>query len=117
MKGTNKKRSREEILDQSALIIAGAINSEKMGLMPEEVDIENFIKYFKIFLSRLLSKNNTVYLAIGTYLNTDSSAIRSNDMQTILNAIESEIQTKFHFYSGIALWICENDLYAVWLPE
>jgi len=38
-KGALRNRSEEEILDQAALIIAGTINAEKMGLKPEEVAV------------------------------------------------------------------------------
>lgn len=117
MNGTRLKRSKEEILDQSARIIAGTIDPEKMGLTPEEVDVENFIKNFKVSLSRLLLNSDTVYLAIGTYLNTDSSGIYSNSLQEILHYIETEMKTKFYFHHGIALWISKNDLFAVWLPQ
>ena len=117
VKGALQNRSEEEILDQAARIVAGTINAEKMGLTPEEVDVENFIKYFKEFLSRLLSYTDAAFIAIGKYVNTDSSGVYSDAMQTILNAIESKMQTKFYFYHGVAIWVCKNDLYAVWLPH
>lgn len=117
VKGTLQNRSEEEILDQTARIVVGTINSEKMGLTPEKVDIETFINLFKASLSHLLSYMDAVYISIGTYLNTDSSAIYSDAMQIILDEIEAKMNTKFYFYHGIALWICKNDFYAVWLPQ
>lgn len=110
-------RSEEEILDQAARLVAGTINAEKMGLKPEEVDVENFIKYFKESLSQVLSQKDAVLLAIGKYVNTDSYGVYSDAIQFILNCIEEKMHTKFYFYHGIALWVCKNDLYAVWLPH
>ena len=112
-----KNRSEEEIIDQAARLVAGTINAEKMGIAPEEVDIENFIKYFKELLSQVLSYNEPVLLAIGKFVNTDSCGIYSNAIQFILNGIEQRMQTKFYFYHGISLWVCKNDLFAVWLPH
>ena len=112
-----KKRSEEEILDQAARLVAGTINAEKMGIADDEVDIENFIKFFKEFLSVTLSINDAVLLAIGKFVNTDSYGVYSDAMLFILNGIEEKMQTKFYFYHGISLWVCKNDLYAVWLPH
>lgn len=117
MKRTSKKRSKEEILDQSARIVASTINPEKMGLKPDEIDVEAFIKFFKESLSHLLSNTDTVYIAIGTYVNTDSSAFYSDAMQIILDEIESNMNTKFYFYPGIILWLCKYELHAAWLPQ
>lgn len=114
---TQIKRSYEEILDQTARIIAGTINVEKMGIAPEEVDVENFIKYFKQYLSHLLSLQEAVHLAIGTAVNGDFCGVYSYGMQYILDHIEEEMHIQFHFYHGVALWICKNELYAVWLPH
>ena len=111
------KRSREEILDQTARIVAGTINPEKMNQHPDEVDVEHFIEHFKEALSQLLYNKEAVYLAIGLAVNTDFSGIYSHDMQFILESIEKEMDTKFYFYHGIVLWVCKNDLYAVWLPH
>ena len=113
----SKNRSEEEILYQAARLVAGTINAEKMGIAPEEVDVENFIKYFKEMLSQVFTCNDAVLLAIGTYVNTDSSGVYSNAMQFILNGIEEKMHTKFYFYHGILIWACKNDLYAVWLPQ
>ena len=115
--GVLQNRSEEEILDQTARIVAGTINPEKMGISAEDVDVENFIKYFKEYLSHLLTYTDAAFIAIGPYVNTDCSGVYSNAMQTILNGIESKMQTKFYFYHGVALWVCKNDLYAVWLPH
>ena len=112
-----KNRSEEEILDQAARLVAGTINAEKMGLTPEEVDVENFIKYFKESLSQVLSYKDYVLLAIGPFVNTESSNVYSDAIQFILNSIEEKMHTKFYFYYGILIWLCKNDLYAVWLPH
>lgn len=117
MKRTLQNRSKEEILNQTARIVAGTINPEEMGLTPAEVDVETFITLFKKALSHLLSNMDAVYIAIGTYVNTDSSDIYSDAMQIILNEIESQMNTKFYFYPGIILWICKNNFYAAWLPQ
>lgn len=116
-KGVLQNRSQEEILDQTARIVAGTINPEKMGLAPEQVDVENFIKYFKEMVTQLLYRKSALYLAIGHAVNTDSSGVYSYDMQFILNYIEEKMHTKFYFYHGIILWVCKNDLYAVHLPH
>lgn len=115
--GAHINRSEEEILDQTARLVAGTINAEKMGLTPEEVDVENFIMHFKQLLSHLLSLQDAVHLAIGTAVNGDFSGVYSYGMQYILDCIEEKMQTRFYFYHGIALWVCKNDLYAVWLPH
>lgn len=112
-----KIRSEEEILDTAARLVAGTINAEKMGITPEEVDLENFIKYFKEYLSQLFSHNEAILLAIGTYVNTDKTGVYSRAMQFILNGIEQEMHTKFYFYHGTLIWACKNDLYAVYLPQ
>lgn len=115
--GTLLNRSEEEILDRAARLVAGTINAEKMGVAPEEVDVENFIKNFKELLSHLLSLQDAVHLAIGTAVNGDFSGVYSYGMQYILDCIEEKMQTQFYFYHGISLWVCKNDLYAVWLPH
>lgn len=115
--GALTNRPQEEILDQAARLVAGTINAEKMGLKPEEVDVDNFIKYFKEFLSHLLSLQDAVHLAIGTAVNGDFSGVYSYGMIYILDRIRDEMQTQFYFYHGISLWVCKNDLYAVWLPH
>ena len=112
-----QNRSEEEILDQAARLVAATINAEKMGIAPEDVDVENFIKHFKELLSLVLSYNDAVLLAIGTFVNTDSLGVYSDAIQFILNGIEEKMQTKFYFYHGISLWVCKNDLYAVWMPH
>lgn len=117
MKRTSKKRSEEEILDQAARIVAGTINPKEMGLKSDEVDVESFVALFKESLSHLLSSMDTVYIAIGTYVNTDSSAFYSDAMQIILDEIESKMNTKFYFYPGIIIWLCKNELHAAWLPQ
>lgn len=117
MKTTLQNRSKEEVLDQTARIVAGTINPEEMGLTPDKVDIETFIKLFKESLSHLLSYMDSVYIAIGTYVNTDSSAIYSDAMQIILDEIEYKMNIKFYFYSGVILWICKNNFCAAWLPQ
>ena len=116
-KRARQNRSEEEILDQAARLVAGTINPDKMGLVPEEVDIENFIKFFKEYLSLVLSQKDAVLLAIGEYVNTDSYGVYSDAIQFILDCIEEKMHTRFYFYHGIALWVCKNDLYAVWLPH
>ena len=113
----SQKRSEEEILDQAARLVSGTINAEKMGIADDEVDVENFIMYFKEFLAQALSINDSVLLAIGPFVNTDSFGVYSDALLFILNGIEEKMQTKFYFYNGISLWVCKNDLYAVWLPH
>lgn len=115
--GKMVNRSKEEILDHTARIVAGTINPEKMQLTVEEVDVEGFIKYFKEALSQLFYRKEAVYIAIGPAVNTDFSGVYSHDMQFILENIEEKMGTKFYFYHGVALWVCQNDLYAVWLPH
>ena len=115
--GALQNRSEEEILDQAARLVAGTINAEKMCIAPEEVNVEIFIKYFKESLSHLLSLQNAVHLAIGTAVNGDFSGVYSYGMQYILDCIEEKMQTRFYFYHGISLWVCKNDLFAVWLPH
>ena len=112
-----QNRSEEEVLDQAARLVAGTINAEKMGIADEEVDVDNFIKYFKEFLAHLLSLQDAVHIAIGTAVNGDFSGVYSHGMFYILDRIEEKMQTKFYFYHGISLWVCKNDLYAVWLPH
>lgn len=115
--GRHITRSEEEILDQAARLVAGTINPEAMGLTPDEVDVELFIRTFKEIVRQMLNYKEALYLAIGTYVNADSSGVYSLDMQDILRGIESRTYIDFHFYHGIALWLCKNDLYAVWLPH
>ena len=111
------KLSKQEVLNQAAWFVACLINPEKMGLEAEQVDLDNFIKYFEEFLSQLLDCKNTIYLAIGSHFNTDSSGNYSNDMQFILDNIEKNMDIKFHFYPEAALWVCKDELYSVWSPQ
>ena len=111
------KRSKEEIIDQTARLVACTLNPEKMGLTPEQVDFENFVTHFKEALTQLFETKKQIYLAIGSAINTDCSGVYSNDMHFILDGIEKIMNTKFYFYFGIAVWVCEDDIYSVWLPH
>jgi len=117
VKGAHTNRSQEEVLDQAARIVAETINANAMGITPEQVDVEHFIQYFKEAATQMLYSKEALYIAIGPYTNTDFSGVYSYDMQEILESIQYHMHTKFYFYYGVALWLCKNDLYAVWLPH
>lgn len=111
------KRSPEEILTQSAQLVAGTINPYEMGLEPEQVDIENFIKFFKEKAADMLKSKDALLVSIGPAINMDNDGIYSNDMREILDYIEEKMQTKFYFHYGLLLWFCKDDAYANWLPH
>ena len=111
------QHSLEEVLDKAARLFAGIINAEKMGISPENVDVEGFINCFKEALSELLYHKDAVLLTIGEHVNGDFSGVYSHGMQFILKRIESQMQTKFYFYHGISIWVCKDQLYTVWLPQ
>lgn len=110
-------RSPEEILTQSAQLVAGTINPYEMGLVPEQVDIENFIKFFKEKAEEMLKNKDALLVSIGPAINTDNDGIYSDDMREILDYIEKKMQTKFYFHYGLLLWHCKDDAYANWLPH
>lgn len=111
------KRTTDEILENAARLVAGTINPEAMGIAVEEVDVENFVKYFKEAATQLLYRKETLLVAIGRYAHTDNSGIYSIDMNYILNHIERNMHTKFYFFHGISLWFSKEDIIAHWLPQ
>lgn len=111
------KRSKEEVLDTAARLVAGTINPTKMGLSPEEVNVEDFIEYFKLAAETILDHKEVLYIAIGLHANTGSFKLYSGDMQTILECIHSVMDVEFHFHDGIVLWLYKNELYVGYLPQ
>lgn len=116
-KNQRPKLSPDELLAQSAQLVAGTINPYEMGLEPDQVDIENFVKFFKEKAAEMLETKDALLVSIGPAINTDNDDIYSNDMREILDYIEEKMQTKFYFHYGILLWHCKNDAYANWLPH
>lgn len=112
-----KQLSQEDFVTHAAQLVAGTINNEEMDLTVEEVDIENFIKYFKEKALEMLEAQDFLLLSIGPAINTDGEGIFSNNMQTILDFIEEKMHTKFYFHYGILLWLGKNSLAANWLPH
>lgn len=116
-KSKTVRRSQEEVMTQAAQLVAGTINPIKMGLTPEEIDVEQFISHFKEKVSEMLENQEAIYIAIGPFVNTYNPGIYSNDIRIILNSIEEKMQIKFEFHYGILLSLCKNDLFANWLPH
>ena len=116
-KTKRKQFSQEEFVTSAGQLVAGTINNEAMGITVEEVDIDNFIKYFKEKANEMLESQDYLLLSIGPAINTDGEGIFSNNMQTILDFIEEKMHTKFYFHYGILLWLGKKSLAANWLPH
>ena len=111
------QRSTEEVVDQAARLVAGTIDAQAMGVSDEQVDLESFLKYFREAAFELLCQKEVLYLAIGPEVNTFNPGIYSADVQSILQSVETALNTKFYFHYGILLLLAQHDLYAVWLPH
>lgn len=108
---------QEKLLTDAARLVAGTIDPYKMGLTPEQVDVENFIIHFKEKAAEILVCQDVLKIAIGPYVNTFNPGIYSNDIRIILDSIEEKMQIKFDFYYGILIYLSKNELSANWLPH
>lgn len=117
-KPTKKAMSREEVLEQAATLVAGTINPDAMGMEPEEVPLEEFIRLFIQKAGEMLDQSQDGYLrfSIGPYLNKEEN-LYASDLYPIIEFIEEKLQRKLYFFNGILIFMGENDIAANWIPE
>lgn len=108
-----KERSQEDILTTAAEFVANTITP-----VPTELIHEQFVKYFKEKASEILATKGSLLISVGPCINTDNNGgIYSNDMQVILEYVEGKMQAQFSFLNGALIWICQDDIYSVFLPH
>ena len=109
--------SQEEILEQAALIVAQTINPDGMGLKPDEVDVEHFVKLFKKKAGEMLAQtDDRLLLGVGSYLNREKTLF-TEDMKIIIDYIEEVTGKKFCFFNGILIYFGTEDIAANWIPD
>jgi hypothetical protein len=112
-----RKLSQQEILEQAALLVAGTINPEAMGVTPDEVDLEQFVQLFMKKAQEMLDKKGErMLLAIGPYLNREGTLF-TEDLKPIIDYIEEVTKTEFCFYNGIMVYFGKEDIGASWMPD
>ena len=111
------RKKTDDILSQAARLVAGTINPSKMGLTPEQVDVEHFVKHFKTKAAELWNNQDVLNLAIGPYVNVFNPGVYSNDVRIILDYVEEQMQMEFHFYYGILISLDKKELHATWQPH
>lgn len=112
-----RKLSQHEILEQAALLVAGTINPEAMGITPDEVDLEQFVQLFIKKAEEMLNqKGDRLLLAIGPYLNSEGTLF-TEDLKPIIEYIEEVTKAKFYFYNGIMVYFGKEDIGASWMPD
>lgn len=110
------KMSPEEILEQAARLVGQTINPEAMGLKPDDIDLDQFIKLFIQRAREMLNEKEQLLLGIGPYLNSEGTLF-TEDMKSIIEFIEKESKTKFYFYNGILVGFGKREIYANWIPD
>lgn len=109
--------SREEILERAAWNVAHMINPEAMGMEPEEVPVEEFVKYFKEKASEMLNQiEERMLLTIGPYMNKEQT-MYSKDLQPIMDYIEENVGVEFQFFNGIIIYFGRDDIGVGWNPD
>lgn len=109
--------SPDDILTQAAQLVAGAINPDKMGLTPDQVDVEQFVSHFKAKAAEIWKNQDVLNLAIGPYVNIFNPGLYSNDLRIILDYVEEQMQIEFHFYQELLISLDKKELHFTWLPE
>lgn len=107
----------DDVLTQTARLVAGTIKPSEMGLTPEQVDVEQFISHFKTKAAEMWNTQDVLNLAIGPYVNIFNPGIYSNDVRIILDYVEAQMQMEFHFYHGLLISLDKKELYATWQPH
>ena len=112
------KLSQDEILQQAAMLVAGTINPEAMGITSEDVDLKQFVQLFMKKAEEMLDqkKGERLFLAIGPYLNRKGTLF-TPDLKHIIKFIEEETKIKFYFYNGIMVYFGKEDIVANWMPD
>lgn len=110
------KMSPEEILEQAARLVGQTINPEAMGLKPDDVDLDQFVKLFMQKAGEMLDEKERLLLAIGPYLNREGTLF-TEDLKSIIEFIEQESKTKFYFFNGILVGFSKEDICANWIPD
>ena len=111
------KYIQAQILADVAQLVAGTINPFKMGLTPEQVDVDQFISHFKTKAAEMWNNQDVLNIAIGPYVNVFNPGVYSKDVRTILDYIEEQMQVEFHFYYGLLVTFDKNEIYATWNPD
>jgi len=109
--------SPDEILEQAARLVAGAINPSEMGLTPEQVDVEQFVIHFKTKAAEMWKNQDVLNIAIGPYVNVFGPGVYSNDVRIILDYVEEQMQMEFDFYYGLLISLDKKELHATWQPH
>lgn len=106
------ERSPEEVLTIAAEFVANTISPK-----PTEHIHKQFVRYFKEKTKEMLTEKTYLLLSIGPCVNTDNNGIYSNDIKVILESVEEKMQTKFAFQYGALIWLCQTEIYSVFLPH
>lgn len=112
MAKTNKqKHSEEEILSLASSFIVGLINPQEMGLSVDELDIDKIKACFKEIAKEMLTHQDSVFVTI-----SNSENDYSEDMRTIMNALEEKMEMQFCFYGEALLSFGYDHIFADWSP-
>jgi len=112
-----KQLTQDEVVTMAAQGVVGTVNPFKMGITPEEVDIDRFVELFKEKANEMLETQDALLIKIGPEITIGGSGIYSDDFQPILDYIEEKMQIKYEFYYGILIYLRKTDVGGVWLPH